>query len=173
MGDLITRLPRGRLEAFDDQEVKHASDIADQPKYRFSIPQAMLGPGSLSMGGISGNTERPPTPENPDGELDERGFAGFRSLGDGRWAFVVGIQYAEGEDPREVLIVTSDGVYANEPFKGLLEGSAAPPPNDGTVAMSRNGRFWVVQQDDGNLVKYELAVPFDKRTGTAVWASDK
>ena len=113
MGELITQLPEGRIEKFDDQEIKHASDIADPAKYRFSIPEDLLGPGSTNLGMVSCNTER------PDGELDEHVTFGARQLSDGRWAFFVSVRYPNEAEVKEVLLATSDGFYTNVPVKAI------------------------------------------------------
>lgn len=109
MGELIAKLPNGSVESFDANEVAIISDIADPSKLRLAIPEDLV---ESNLGAVSCNTRR------VDGEQDERVTFGARSLGDGRWAFFVSVQYPGEQQVREVLLATSDGLYANVPIKG-------------------------------------------------------
>ena len=103
----IATFPHGRLETTGDNEIKHASDIADPGKYRFSVREALV---ESNLGATTFNTER------PDGHLDERASIGARLLPDGSPAIFIAIADHKGDPIREILLISRYG----------LSGPAAP-----------------------------------------------
>lgn len=162
MSRRLLDLPFGYIETFDDNEVTIVSTISDPVKIRLAIQEDQV---EANLGFLSFNTVR------SDGEQDEWAAIGPRLItrpdGSRFCAIAVCARGPESEHVQEVLLIAPHGVWFNVP----LRGDGAPTPDDGTVAMSKDGRFWTVQQSDGNLVIYQLAVPFDKGTGTAFWSS--
>lgn len=163
MTDNQLTLPFGVVRPFGDNEVEHiALYLADPPKYRFGLSEMLV---ESNLGMTSFNTVR------SDGMHDEWATIGARMIDGptGRCAAIaLSVRDRTTHDVREVMLIAPHGIWCNVP----LHGPGAPGgENDGTVAMSRNGRWWVVMQDDGNLVQYPLMTPFDKTTGVATWAS--
>ena len=144
---IIATFPHGRLETSGDNEIKHASNIADPGKYRFSVPEGLV---ESNLGATSFNSER------TTGIMDERASVGARLLGDGSAAVFVAITDRRGDPVREVLLVSKYG----------LVGSAAPQVARIT---HEGGRFQTIFQGDGNIVTYRRHG--DGSLGAPVWAS--
>ena len=134
---IIAMFPHGRLETYDDNELKHASSIGDPGKYRFSVPEALV---ESNLGATTFNTER------TDGRLDERASVGARLLADGSAAVFIAVAEARGQPIREILLVSRNG----------MAGPAAPqgggsPPNE---LVSPGGTYRLSLQDDKGFVLY-------------------
>ena len=145
----IATFDHGRLETSGDNEIKHASDIADPGKYRFSVPEGLV---ESNLGATSFNSER------SSGVMDERASVGARLLEDGSAAVFIAITDVKGQPIREVLLVSRFG----------LSGPAASQDRSARIT-HEGGRFQTIFQGDGNVVTYRRHE--DGSLGAPVWAS--
>lgn len=153
MPERIATFPWGYMNTFDDNEIEIVSTISDPPKVRLAIEDGRI---ESNLGAMSFNIKR------QDGRHEEYAIVMGRLRADNRnaGALYIGVRGPDNQSCKEVLYIDNNQAIFRVPVISPNNNNS-----DGTVAMSENGKYWIVQQNDGNLCKYELRVPFDKSTG--------
>jgi hypothetical protein len=86
--------------------------------------------------------------------------------------FWVGCNDGGGSEDKNMKVVVEAMAHAFDVRVPGNVGAATPQGNGDPGALkSRNGKYWLVIQDDGNYVLYKNKVPYDYNTGVAYWSS--
>ena len=171
----IAELSEGWVESIEKNEFGVVSKTDDPPKIRQGVLSRVLGMfGGRSLGCFSFDT----VATDAEGRVTSRDehvlMQGKRTEGGGGELYIGLKRPGGGSQDADMIdaitISNEQGIVSKLPIHApnLQGGVAAAPTN---ALYSRNGKFWLVIQDDGNYVLYRNRVPYDYNTGVPYWSS--
>lgn len=155
MSERIATMPWGYVETFGDNEIAIVSTKADPPKVRLASTQV-----ESNLGVVSFDIRR------ADGNLEAYAEITGRLTADKQeGALYIALRPRGEQSCREVLYLDPGVLLSHVPVQAPNVGGNAAP----NEMRHLDGIHWFVMQNDGNLVVYKNRVPFDYRTGDALF----